>query len=198
MANEAPYTQPSNASATTTAERKPITVGELAAMRARGEPITMLTCYDASFAALEEKCGVDVILIGDSLGMVVQGDNSTVRVSLDDICYHVSAVARGAKRSFILADMPWNSYHQSPQQAFDSAAKLLAAGAHMVKMEGADWLVPTTRFLTERGIAVCTHLGLMPQAIPSPAGYRVQGRDAAAADVLLRPRKDHPVLGMSI
>jgi 3-methyl-2-oxobutanoate hydroxymethyltransferase len=194
MANDAPYTSP-GAGAAPAAERKIVTVSELHAMRARNEPIVMLTCYDASFAALEERCAIDVILIGDSLGMVIQGDNSTARVSLGDIIYHVGAVSRGARRSFILADMPWNSYHQSPQQAFDSAAKLIAAGAHMVKMEGGDWLVPTTRFLTERGIAVCTHLGLMPQAIPSPAGYRVQGRDPAAADAIVRDAKAHVAAG---
>ena len=192
MADPAPYNAPAQPAAP---EKKPVTLAELDAMRARGEPITMLTCYDASFAALLARAGVDTILIGDSLGMVIQGHSGTAKVTLEDIAYHTAAVVRGAPRALVIADMPWNTYHGSPAQAFDSAARLVAAGAQMVKMEGGEWLVPTTRFLAERGIPVCSHLGLLPQTVASAGGYRVQGRDPAGAERIVNEARAHAEAG---
>ncbi|MBS0319291.1 MAG: 3-methyl-2-oxobutanoate hydroxymethyltransferase [Proteobacteria bacterium] len=160
------------------------TVPGLAAMAARGEKIAMLTCYDASFAVLEERAGVDVMLVGDSLGMVIGGHPSTLAVALDDIAYHTRAVARAAQRAVIVADLPFGTYGESPAQAYRSAAVLMAAGAHMVKLEGGAWLVPTVEFLVARGVPVCAHLGLTPQSVHQFGGYRVQARDAGAAATL--------------
>jgi 3-methyl-2-oxobutanoate hydroxymethyltransferase len=128
---------------------------------------------------------VDVLLIGDSLGMVLQGHDSTLPVTIDQMAYHTECVARTKPRAWVLADMPFASYQQSPQQAYENAARLMAAGAQMVKLEGGAWLASTVKFLTERGVPVCAHLGLTPQSVHSLGGYRVQGRDAAGADQLL-------------
>ncbi|MFN7750985.1 MAG: 3-methyl-2-oxobutanoate hydroxymethyltransferase [Pseudomonadota bacterium] len=149
-------------------------------MAGRGEPIAMLTAYDASFASLLERAGVDTILVGDSLGMVVQGRDSTLSVSLRDMVYHTECVARAATKAFIVADMPFGSFQVSPQQAFENAASLMAAGAQMVKIEGGVAMVETVRFLVERGVPVCAHIGLTPQSVHQLGGYRVQGRDADA------------------
>jgi 3-methyl-2-oxobutanoate hydroxymethyltransferase len=169
----------------TPAPRKALTLPQLAAMRQRGEKIAMVTCYDASFAALLDDCGVDVLLIGDSLGNVVQGRSSTLPVSLEHMVYHTECVARGNKTAWVLADLPWGSYHESPAQAYASAARLMAAGAHMVKLEGVDgktpWATQTVAFLAERGVPVCAHIGLTPQFVHALGGYRVQGKDAASA-----------------
>jgi 3-methyl-2-oxobutanoate hydroxymethyltransferase len=139
----------------------------------------MLTCYDASFATVSCEAGVDMLLVGDSLGMVIQGHTSTLPVSLDDICYHTACVARAAPLSMIIADMPFASYQASAEQAFKNAALLMQAGAQMVKLEGGAWLAPTVSFLTQRGIPVCAHLGLTPQSVYALGGYMVQGRGAA-------------------
>jgi 3-methyl-2-oxobutanoate hydroxymethyltransferase len=163
---------------------KPLKLTDFARMRAAGEKIAMLTCYDASFAALLERCGVEVLLVGDSLGNVLQGHGSTLPVSLDDMAYHTACVARGAKRGFIITDMPFGSYQESPSQAMRSAARLMAAGAQMVKLEGGMHMAETVRFLVERGVPVCAHIGLTPQSVHQLGGYRVQGKDAAAAAVL--------------
>ncbi len=165
-------------------EQKPVTLSTLQKMKAGGEKIAVLTGYDASFARLMDEAGVDVILVGDSLGMVVQGQRSTLPVKLSEMSYHTRCVARGVKRAFIVADLPFATYQQSPGQAFASAAKLMAAGAHMVKLEGGAVMLDTVRFLTSRGIPVCAHLGLLPQSVNQLGGYKVQGRDSVAAQQL--------------
>jgi 3-methyl-2-oxobutanoate hydroxymethyltransferase len=172
--------------ATSSTEAKPLSLLDLKAMRARGEPIAMLTCYDASFAQLLDRCGVDMLLVGDSLGNVVQGHSSTARVTLEEMLYHTEAVARGTRRGIVVMDLPWNSYQRSVEQACDSAGRAIAAGAKMVKLEGGAWLASTVRFLTERGIPVCAHLGLMPQTAAASGGFKVQGREASAADEIVR------------
>jgi 3-methyl-2-oxobutanoate hydroxymethyltransferase len=161
-----------------------ITLNDLRKMAAAGEKIAVLTCYDASFAALLDEAGVDVLLVGDTLGMVVQGEKSTLPVTLDDMIYHTRCVARGAKKAFIVADMPFGSYQQSPQQAFASAVHLMAAGAHMVKLEGGATMAETIAFLVERGIPVCGHIGLAPQSVHQLGGYHVQGKTEHAAKKL--------------
>ncbi len=162
------------------------TLTKLQAMRGKGEKIAVLTCYDASFAALLDAQGVDVLLVGDSLGMVLQGHETTLPVTLDDMVYHTLCVARGAKRAFIVSDMPFGTFQVSPQETFVHAARLMAAGAQMVKVEGGAAMVETVRFLTERGIPVCGHLGLTPQSVHQMGGYRVQGKEAMAAQQLLQ------------
>jgi 3-methyl-2-oxobutanoate hydroxymethyltransferase len=162
------------------------TLSELTAMRTNGEKITMLTCYDASFATLLEAQGVDVLLVGDSLGMVLQGHETTLPVTLRDMVYHASCVARGSERAFVISDMPFGTFQISPKKTYANAAKLMAAGAQMVKLEGGDTMVETVRFLTERGIPVCGHIGLTPQSVHQLGGYRVQGKDSAAAQQLLQ------------
>ena len=160
---------------------KPITLFELAKMRAEGRKIAMLTGYDASFAALLERAGVDVVLVGDSLGNVIQGQTSTLPVTLDDMVYHTACVTRGCKRPFIIADLPFGSYQEGPAQAMRSAVRLMAAGAQMVKLEGGAAMAETVRFLVERGVPVCAHIGLTPQSVHQLGGYRVQGRDDTGA-----------------
>ena len=162
-------------------ERKAITVPGLMALRERGEKITMLTCYDASFAALMDRCGVETLLIGDSLGMVCQGQDSTLPVTVDEVAYHTASVARGNQTALLIADMPFGSY-ATPETAFDNAVKLMQAGAQMVKIEGGHWLLDTVRFLTERSVPVCAHLGLTPQSVHQLGGYKVQGRAPDAAE----------------
>ncbi len=164
--------------------RKPVTLHRLRAMHAGGEKIAMLTCYDASFARLLDAAGVDVLLVGDSLGMVLQGHASTVPASLDEMAYHTQCVARGNTQAWIVGDLPFGSYHESTDQAMRSAARLMQSGAHMVKLEGGGWTVDTVRFLVERGIPVCAHLGLTPQSVHALGGYRVQGRDEQGAQTL--------------
>jgi 3-methyl-2-oxobutanoate hydroxymethyltransferase len=170
------------------ASRKPISLPRLLEMRSRGEKITMLTAYDATFAAVADAAGVECILIGDSLGMVCQGLHSTVGVSLDDMRYHTASVSRGLRRAqgtaWLIADLPFGSYQESKEQAFRSASVLMQAGAHMIKLEGGGWTTEVVHFLVERGIPVCAHLGLTPQTVHALGGYRVQGRTGAAADVL--------------
>lgn len=158
---------------------------DLAKMRAAGEKIAVLTCYDASFAQRCEDAGVDAVLIGDSLGMVLQGHDSTLPVTLADIAYHTAAVARGCKRPLIIADMPFGSFQESPQQALRNAVTLMAAGAQMVKIEGGVELAETTRFLSARGVPVCAHIGLTPQSVHQLGGYRIQGKDASGATRLI-------------
>ena len=160
-----------------------VTVPSLLAMRAAGNKIAMLTCYDASFATLMDRCGVEVLLIGDSLGMVCAGHDSTLPVTVADVAYHTAAVARGNKSALVLADMPFGSYG-NPQQAYDSAVVLMRAGAQMVKIEGGAWLAETVRFLVERGIPVCAHIGLTPQFVHQLGGYKVQGKTTQGADQL--------------
>ena len=162
-----------------------MTLSTLQKKVAAGEKLAVLTCYDASFASLLENAGVDILLVGDSLGMVVQGEETTLPVTLADMVYHTRCVARGASQAFIVADMPFGSYQQGPARAFANAAKLMAAGAQMVKLEGGAAMARTVAFLTERGIPVCGHVGLTPQSVHQLGGYRVQGRGDAAAQQLL-------------
>ena len=165
-------------------DRKPMSLQRLLDMHASGDKITMLTCYDAAFASVLEEAGVETLLVGDSLGMVLQGQASTVPVLLDEMVYHTACVARGRKSAWLIADLPFGSYQQSPQQAFTSALRLVQAGAQMVKLEGGGWTAATVRFLVERGIPVCAHLGLTPQTVTMLGGYKVQGRNEAAANLL--------------
>lgn len=160
-----------------------LTLNSLQKMRQEGTPIAALTCYDSSFAVLLEDSGVDVLLVGDSLGMVIQGKNSTLSVSMEDMIYHTKCVAQCSKSSFVMADMPFGSYQENAEKAFANAAMLLSSGAHMVKIEGT--LFDTVRFLVERGIPVCAHIGLTPQSVHRIGGYRVQGRTEEDAKRLL-------------
>jgi 3-methyl-2-oxobutanoate hydroxymethyltransferase len=163
------------------ADGKPLKLTDFARMKAQGEKIAVVTCYDASFAALEERAGVEILMIGDSLGNVLQGQKTTLPVKLEHIEYHTECVARGANLAFIIADLPFGSYQESPAQAMRSAARLMAAGAHMVKLEGGQYMADTVRFLVERGVPVCAHIGLTPQSVHQLGGYRVQGRDEKSA-----------------
>ena len=169
-------------------QRRPISLPRLAQMREAGEKITMLTAYDATFAAVADAAGVECILVGDSLGMVCQGLHSTVGVTLADMAYHTASVTRGLHRAqgtaWVIADLPFGSYHESPEQALRSSCELMQAGAHMVKLEGGGWTAPTVEFLVQRGVPVCAHLGLTPQTVHALGGYRVQGKDDAAAQTL--------------
>ena len=175
---------PSNEAAP--AGRKPVTLHRLREMHAAGEPISVLTCYDASFARLLDGAGVDCLMVGDSLGMVVQGRSSTLPVALEDAAYHTRCVARGNRSAWLISDLPFGSYQQSREQALASATVLMQAGSHMVKLEGCGWTAETVRFLVDRGIPVCAHLGLTPQSVHALGGYRVQGRSDEAVALLLR------------
>lgn len=164
---------------------RPVTLFDLAKMKAEGEKIAMLTCYDASFAALCELAGVDVLLVGDSLGNVLQGQRSTLPVKVEEMAYHTACVARGCTKPWIITDMPFGSYQENPSQAMRNAAALMAAGAHMVKLEGGAYMAETVRFLVERGVPVCAHLGLTPQSVFQLGGYRVQGKTDEGAQRML-------------
>ena len=166
--------------------RNAITVPKLQAMRDAGEKIAMLTCYDASFARALDEAGVDVLLVGDSLGMVIQGHPSTLPVSMEEMEYHTRCVARGNGSAWIIADMPFGSYQESIDQAVRNAARLMKSGAHMVKLEGGGWTAPSVRALAERGIPVCAHLGFTPQSVHALGGYRIQGREDTAASTMRR------------
>ena len=166
-----------------------VTLSTLQKMAQEGSKIAMLTCYDASFAAVLEAAGVDSLLIGDSLGNVLQGHESTLPVSLRDMVYHTACVARGSKRAFIVGDMPFGSFQVSPEETLRNAAELMAAGAHMVKIEGGRPMLETIEFLTDRGIPVCGHLGLTPQSVHQLGGYKVQGKGESEAQRLLREAK---------
>lgn len=142
----------------------------------KGEKIAVLTCYDATFAAVLENAGVDILLVGDSLGNVIQGQANTLPVTLNEMIYHIQCVVRSTRSVFILADMPFGTFQVSPQKAFENAVKLMAAGAQMVKIEGGRHMVETVNFLTCRGIPVCAHIGLIPQSVHQLGGYKVQGK----------------------
>jgi 3-methyl-2-oxobutanoate hydroxymethyltransferase len=172
------------------ATRKPVSLPRLLEMHARKEKIVMLTAYDATFAAVADAAGVECILVGDSLGMVCQGLSSTVGVAMETMRYHVECVTRGVRRvqgtAWIVGDLPYGTYHESKEQALRSAAVLMQAGAHMVKLEGGGWTADTVRFLVERGIPVCAHLGLTPQTVHALGGYRVQGKTVESAAIMKR------------
>lgn len=150
-------------------------------MKAKGEKIAALTAYDASFAAVVHEAGCDTALVGDSLGMVIQGRATTHAVTLDDIAYHVRCVKRGAKDLHVMADLPFGSYENGPSQAFASAAKLLAAGADMVKVEGGESVAETIGYLVSRGVPVCAHVGLLPQSVLT-SGLKMQGKSEDDAE----------------
>ncbi len=164
--------------------RKPVTLRRLREMHASGEKIAMLTCYDAAFARVLDDAGVDSLLVGDSLGMVLQGRTNTLAVSIDEMAYHTGCVVRGNRTAWVIADMPFGSYQESAEVAMRHAALLMQQGAQMVKLEGGGWTAPIVRFLVDRGVPVCAHLGFTPQSVHALGGYRVQGRDEAAARVL--------------
>ncbi|HEY5992982.1 MAG TPA: 3-methyl-2-oxobutanoate hydroxymethyltransferase [Gallionellaceae bacterium] len=162
------------------------TLSSLQDMKKRGEKIAVLTCYDASFASLLENNGVDMLLVGDSLGMVIQGRESTLPVTIEQMSYHTACVASGAQQAFIVADMPFGTSQFSARETFAYAVQLMAAGAHMVKLEGGAVMAETIAFLSQRGIPVFAHIGLTPQSVHQLGGYRVQGKSAAAAQQLLQ------------
>ncbi|WP_166252743.1 3-methyl-2-oxobutanoate hydroxymethyltransferase [Marinobacter salicampi] len=161
-----------------------VTINTLRDFKSKGEAFSALTAYDATFSHVVSEAGVDVILIGDSLGMVLQGHDSTLPVTMEHMCYHVRAVAKGNQGALIMADMPFMSYGTTGQ-ALDNAAELMRAGAHMVKLEGTDWMSDTIKALSDRGIPVCAHLGLTPQFVNKFGGYKVQGRDEKQADQMV-------------
>jgi 3-methyl-2-oxobutanoate hydroxymethyltransferase len=163
---------------------KPISITKLLAMHAEQEKITMLTAYDATMSALLNRCGIEVILIGDSLGNVIQGHSSTTPVTIEQMTYHTECVARANTHAFLIGDLPFASYGD-PEQALDSAAALMRAGADMVKLEGGDWQVDIIRYLVERSVPVCAHLGLLPQSVHLLGGYKVQGKSKDAATHML-------------
>jgi 3-methyl-2-oxobutanoate hydroxymethyltransferase len=175
-----------------------VSISQLQERARSGEKLVMLTAYDASFAAISEAAGVDILLIGDSLGMVIQGHDSTLPVTMAETEYHVRSVVRGSQKAFILADMPFGSFQESKEQAFRNAARLMAAGAQMVKLEGGAVMVETTRFLVERGIAVCAHIGLTPQSVNTLGGYRVQGKGESAVEKLVADAKALEAAGAAI
>ena len=175
-----------------------VTIPKLQERARSGEKLAMLTCYDASFAATSDAAGVDILLIGDSLGMVIQGHDSTLPVTMEQTEYHVRCVVRGSQNAFVLADMPFGSFQESPAQAFRNAARLMAAGAQMVKLEGGATMVETTRFLVERGIPVCAHIGLTPQSVNTLGGYRVQGKSDDAASRLVDDAKALEAAGAAL
>lgn len=153
-----------------------ITTARLLAMKQTRQKIAMITAYDATFAKLFEQAGAHAILIGDSLGMVLQGEDSTLKVTVDDMAYHTRCVAKGCETALIVADLPFMSY-SNPEQTCSNAATLMRAGAHMVKLEGGAWLTDTIRQLTRQGVPVCGHLGLTPQSVHVFGGFKLQGRD---------------------
>jgi len=169
--------------------RPPVTLTTLVNMKEKGEKIACLTCYDASFAALVDESDADVVLVGDSLGMVIQGHDTTVPVTMDDIVYHCRAVARGLNRPFLIADMPFMSY-PSKEHALKNAVRLMQdGGAKMVKLESGSGQTEIVEFLAGHDIAVCAHLGLKPQSVHKTGGFRVQGREEAAAERMIRDAK---------
>jgi 3-methyl-2-oxobutanoate hydroxymethyltransferase len=175
-------------STTNSALTKKITTTSLQKLKAAGEKFVVIALYDAHMAAMAERCGVEAVLVGDSLGMTVLGYDSTLPVTMEHMIYHVEAVARGNKKSLIIGDMPFMSY-ASTEQAMRNAARLMQAGAQMVKLEGGEWLESTVRMLAERGIPVCAHLGLTPQSVNKFGGFRVQGRNPEQAEKILADAK---------
>lgn len=178
-------------------QQKSITVPGLSQCKSQAEKIAVLTCYDASFATLMDRCGVDILLIGDSLGMVCQGHASTLPVSIADMVYHTASVARGTQRCLVMTDLPFGSY-ATPELAMYNAVQLIQAGAQMVKLEGGSWLAPTIQFLTERAIPVCAHLGLTPQSVHKMGGYKVQGKTSDTAENLKKDALAAQAAGASL
>lgn len=167
---------------------KNLTISDIEQLKKQGEKFSCITAYDATFAGVISDAGVDMILVGDSLGNVIQGQQTTVPVTVEDMEYHIACVARGNKRCMIVGDLPYMSY-ATPEQAYHTAALIMQAGAHMVKLEGGHWLHDTIEGLTERGIPVCAHLGLTPQSVDALGGFKVQGRDSKQAKQMLADAK---------
>ncbi len=167
---------------------KPVTILTLKKMKAAGEKFVTVSLYDAPMAAMAQKTGVEVVLVGDSLGMTVLGYDSTLPVTMEQMIYHIEAVARGNKNSLIMGDLPFMTY-ATPEQALENSARVMRAGAHMVKIEGGEWLAETVRMLSERGIPVCAHIGLTPQSVNKFGGFRVQGRTEEQARTLTEDAK---------
>ena len=167
---------------------KNTTASSLSAMKANGEKFAVLTAYDFTFSTLIEKAAIEVVLVGDSLGNVIQGRDSTIPVTVDEMAYHTEAVKRGNKRALLITDMPFMSY-ATEAQTLDNAAVLMQAGAQMVKLEGGEWLADTVQLLTERGIPVCGHVGLTPQSVHKLGGYKVQGKEQQAAAQMIADAK---------
>lgn len=164
----------------------PVNVATLRDMKAQGEPIACLTAYDASYAVLVDAAGTDLVLVGDSLGMVIQGHDTTVPVTVDDVVYHSRAVARGLRRAFLVADMPFMSY-ANPDQALENSVRMMQqGGAMMIKLEGGEGQVEIVEHLARHDIPVCAHLGLRPQSVHKIGGFRVQGRDSEKAEEMIR------------
>jgi 3-methyl-2-oxobutanoate hydroxymethyltransferase len=174
------------------------TLPDLARMHAERIPIAMLTCYDASFARLLEACAVDVLLVGDSLGMVVQGHPTPNPVTLAEMAYHTAAVARGSETALILTDLPFGTSQISPEETFRHSVTLVQAGAQCVKIEGGSEMAPTVEFLVRRGIPVCAHIGMTPQSHNQFGGFRVQGRAPAAAERMIQAARDLEAAGASL
>lgn len=174
-----------------------ISLSHLAKMKQENEKITCITAYDASFAAIFDQAGIQVLLIGDSLGMVLQGHNSTLPVTVKDIEYHTKSVASTAEKSLIISDLPFMSY-ATPEQTYENAAILMRAGANMVKLEGGEWLVESVQGLVQRGIPVCGHLGLTPQSVNVFGGYKVQGREQDKAEKLVQDAKTLEQAGIQL
>lgn len=165
-----------------------ITLNTLRKRKNESEKFTCLALYDAPMAAIAQNNGVEVVLVGDSLGMTVQGHDSTLPVTIEQMVYHTQAVKRGNTKSFIIADMPFMTY-ATPEQAMANAGLLMQAGGHMIKLEGGNWLCNTVAMLSERGVPVCAHLGLTPQSVNKFGGYRVQGREQEEADKIIEDAK---------
>ena len=173
-------------------------ISHIEKLKAAGEKFSCLTAYDATFAHVMSEVGLDAILVGDSLGNVIQGQKNTVPVTIEQMEYHIECVARGVAagkdQSLIIGDMPYMSY-STPEEAYDTARRVMQAGAQMVKLEGGSWLLETIQGLTERGVPVCTHLGLTPQSVDALGGFKVQGRDEATAQLMLDDAKDLEAAG---
>ncbi|MFO7604104.1 MAG: 3-methyl-2-oxobutanoate hydroxymethyltransferase [Gammaproteobacteria bacterium] len=178
-------------------ETQAVSPAHLQEMKHRGDKIAVLTAYDASFASIMDACGIDVVLVGDSLGMVVQGHDSTLPVTMADMCYHTANVRRGVAHALLVADMPYHSY-ASVADAVNHAQALMAAGAQMVKLEGGAKLLPIIEALIQQQIPVCGHLGLLPQSVKELGGYKVQGRDEAAAAAMLHDARALAAAGVSM
>ena len=176
---------------------KKVTISALQKKKQNSQKITALTAYDASFAKMFDEQGIDVMLIGDSLGMVLNGQDDTLQVTISDIAYHTRAVRRGTERAFVIADMPFMSY-ASAQQSYQNAAQLMAAGASMVKVEGGRWLCDTVTGLVQRGVPVCGHLGLTPQSVHVFGGFKVQGRESEKAQQLIDEAKALEAAGIQL
>ncbi|MGU5656840.1 3-methyl-2-oxobutanoate hydroxymethyltransferase [Aeromonas veronii] len=174
-----------------------ITTASLLKMKQEGQKFTAITAYDATFAKLFDDEGAHVLLIGDSLGMVLQGGQDTLAVNMDEMVYHTRCVARGASKALVVADMPFMSY-ATPEQTYQNAARLMAAGARMVKMEGGDWLCDSIRHLTRHGVPVCGHLGLTPQSVHVFGGFKVQGRDEFQAQEIYRQALELQAAGIQL